>query len=232
MGDADVDTLKSILSANREWAEWSNIVVIGGLAVEMIVLWLFSHGWRESISFSVAVLVIAVGVYGEYHFGGRSSDAAAKLQDISDLKVETARDRAAKAELELAKLKTPRKLNNEQNVIAALRPHAGKKFWIITERNDQDLGSEQMLLSAQISRIFSTAGWVKNSHLSADQSLEEKEFAPVSDRGCNLATAGDAKSLALRELVFESLKSSDLECFQNVAPGFLPESVVIEIGLR
>jgi len=145
-----------------------------------------------------------------------------------------ANERAAKAELKVAKLRNPRIIKDDQftKMVALLRPQKGKKFWIITERNDQDLGSEQMLLSAQVVRVFLAAGWIRDSHLSIDQSVAESEFAPVSDRGCNLATAADAESLALRQLVFESLKSSDLECFQNVAPAFLPQMIVLEVGLR
>jgi hypothetical protein len=89
-----------------------------------------------------------------------------------------------------------------------------------------------MLLSRQIGSAFIEAGWMRDRHLSVDQSVEELEFTPVSDRGCNIATAGDPRSLAVRDIVFQSLKSEDLECSQNVVANFLSGSVSVEIGLR
>ena len=144
-----------------------------------------------------------------------------------------ANERAAKAELEAAKLKSPRRIKDDQfaKMVAMLQPQKGKKFWIITERNDQDLGSEQMLLSSQLSRVFLDAGWIRDSHLSLDQSITEPESA-VSDRGCNIALAADQQSLALRQLVYDALKSADLECVSNVSVTFAPEIIDIEIGLR
>ena len=198
-------------------------LLVVGLTGELIEQW---RSWHNI--FAIAVII---GVAGELIADGFIFVYSSRLQEIQDGENAVLHDRAATAELALAKLKAPRKITNEAELVTWLRQQKGT-FWIITERNDQDAGSEQMLLSGQLRRIFIAADWRNNNHLSIDQSVAEPEFAPVSDRGCNLVTAGDAESLALREFVFESLKSVDLDCFQNVAPTFLPKSLVIEIGLR
>jgi hypothetical protein len=145
-----------------------------------------------------------------------------------------ANERAAKAELEAAKLKSPRRIKDDQfaKMVEMLEPQKGKKFWITTERNDQDSGSEQMLLSSQLLRVFLAAGWIRDSHVFLDQSITEPESEPVSDRGCNIASAPDQQSLALRQSVSDALKSADLECVSNVSVTFAPKIIDIEIGLR
>jgi hypothetical protein len=44
MSSEEVDALKLIFSTNRELAEWSNVLVVSGLALEMIILWVFAKG--------------------------------------------------------------------------------------------------------------------------------------------------------------------------------------------
>ena len=117
-------------------------------------------------------------------------DTAGSIQQKAD--IAGLYDRATKAELELGKLTHPRiitKLHTD-DLVTRLRQYSGAKFWIITERNDQDLGSEQMLLSNQLLTIFLAAGWTRSNHLSVDQTVAETEFAPVSDRGCNWQRLG------------------------------------------
>ena len=128
MGDSEVAALKLAFTANRDLAEWSNLAVIAGLAVEMIVLWIFSHGKGESISLTIAVLIISIGVFGEYRFGSKAADAATELQRTSDERVArlgkdaaeavvraaTAEKSAAEAKLELAKMNAPRVLTESQ----------------------------------------------------------------------------------------------------------------------
>ncbi len=226
---------------------FSIVVVIGLYGETKTEIW-SPPTPRVKLWHKLFVAFVTIGVAGELISDGDIFLFSHRLQSIQELEVARlndraataeeaagkANERAAKAELEIAKLKAPRIITPEQanNLIALLRPYAGEKFWITTHRNDQDAGSEQMLLSGQILQIFLNAGWIRNSHLSIGQTIEEHEFEPISDRGCNIATAGDAKSLALRKVLFDGLKSADLECSQNIAFGFLEEAVVIEIGLR
>jgi hypothetical protein len=249
MGDSEIAALKTVFAANRDWAEWSNFAVIAGLVVEMIVLWIFSHGKGESIFLTIAVLIIGVGVFGEYRFGSRAADAASELQRISDERVASlgrdaaeAKERAANAEkgivearLELERMKSERIIQPKQaaNLIAKLLPYAGKRFWIITQKSTVGTGSEPVALAEQISKIFSDARWVKDSHTMIDANMTTPEFIPVGDRGCNVETSQVPPGPELNRLVAEGLKDAGIECSSNLTDQPMrPDAIEILIGLR
>ena len=121
--------LKDIFENNRRWAEWSAKVVVAGLALDIVVLLLFSanKSWLETTSGIFATFVIAAGVWAEIHFDGKSGDAATELQRISDEKIaesnaiaETARERANQLALDLDReraARLPRGISAEQRKI-------------------------------------------------------------------------------------------------------------------
>jgi len=119
--ESEVAALKLAFSTNNAWFEWSTIVVLAGLAFELVTLLVFhkTASWREKSILIAGTLIIAIGVAGEWHFGSKASSAALRLQAISDEKVATlgkdtadakrdaanAVERAAKLEKEAAALR-------------------------------------------------------------------------------------------------------------------------------
>jgi hypothetical protein len=110
----DAESLKFVFATNRSWSEWATIIVFIGLLGDILVIFLFSKDKPKSetwLAFA-CTLFIALGVFGEYRYGGKASEAADKLQQISDEKVaganqkveearkdaEYAKDRASKAD--------------------------------------------------------------------------------------------------------------------------------------
>lgn len=93
-----------------------------------ILLWLKKKEltWTEIGLTIVAGLAVAGGVYGEYFFGSRASDAALQLQNISDQQVADANKRAAEANARAAEAQ--RALERERierlKIEAALKPRA------------------------------------------------------------------------------------------------------------
>jgi len=86
VGTPEVEALKAALLSNNRLAELCTIGVFLGLVVEYtILLWLKRKelSRTEIVLTIVAGIAIAGGVYGEYLFGSRASDAALKLQSIS-----------------------------------------------------------------------------------------------------------------------------------------------------
>jgi Tfp pilus assembly major pilin PilA len=96
----DIEALKSALVKNQGLAEWCTIAVFAGLVVEYtILLWLKRKDYsRNEIVLTVAAgLAIAGGVYGEYAFGSKVSEAAVKLENISEQRVADAQEKAGVA---------------------------------------------------------------------------------------------------------------------------------------
>jgi hypothetical protein len=88
---------RGFASANR-FDGWFTILVVIGVAIELITLIRFSKGmdrW-ERIGLIFGSLLVVGGVAGEYHFGKAANEAAAQLQQMSDQRVaESARRVAA-----------------------------------------------------------------------------------------------------------------------------------------
>ncbi len=90
MGTPEIEVLKSELVKNHSRAEWCTIAVFIGLLIEYtILLWLKRKDLsRIDIALTViAGIAIAGGVYGEYLFGSKASEAAIKLERISEERV-------------------------------------------------------------------------------------------------------------------------------------------------
>jgi hypothetical protein len=204
---------------------------------------------RIKLWHKIFIGLVTIGVAGELLADGDIFLFSHRLQSIQELEVArlndraadaekgaaAANERAAKAELELAKLKSPRTIKPEQanNLIAHLSLYRGKRVWIIIDKSEIDVGSEQETLGRQLTEIFLQAQWIKDSHTMKDRSKIDPESTPVSNRGCVVSTADDSSSVNLAKVVLDGLKSAGVECG---APGPFPEMasemVAIEIGLR
>lgn len=118
-------------------------------------------------------------------------------------------------------------------MIAKLRPYAGNEFWIIVQKGDIDVNSEQQNLAGQLLEIFSAAGWRKENRWSRlDNSKIDPPLRPVSDRGCFVTFAIEEKSVALGKLVAAGLKEAGVECESLPDTEIKFGRIDIEIGLR
>lgn len=195
-------------------------------------------GWKWV---AIWTWVVIVSILGELFCDADIWVSSDVLQAISDKQLEDtkkaaadANERTAKAELELAKIKAPRRLTPVQSneLIAKLRLYEAKTFWLLTERTDDDDRSEQMLLSRQLLNAFSQAGWTKTSHVMTVGQKEPQEFSPVSDRGISVQFASDPKSRELGDRMAKDLNAIGLDCEKNEDSTQSPNTIVIEIGLR
>jgi hypothetical protein len=118
-------------------------------------------------------------------------------------------------------------------LVEIFRLYRGKRFWIIVDKSEIDVGSEQENLGRQLSEIFSHAQWIKDPHTMKDRLKIDPETTPVSNRGCVVSAAEDASSVNLAKVVLNSLRSAGVECeAPGPFPEMAPETVTIEIGLR
>lgn len=209
---------KAILEKSVKLLPLGALLVTAGVALEFI--------------FQIQTAVLLSKVRGVQH------DADLKQRVVIEgLKKETsdANERTAKAELALARMNAPRVITGANGVklMNAWRQYAGKTFWIITEKSDIDVGGEQELLAEQISRVFFTAGWKKESHWSRfDETKTDPEHTPISNRGCQINFSIDISSRNLGKLVSEGLREAGIDCRSQSFPEIKPEHVIVEIGLR
>jgi hypothetical protein len=126
-------------------------VLIAGLLFELVNSVIWYRGW-ETIAGMASVLLIAVGVWGEVFFGNRARVAG-------DKQLGEYRARAAEAEVELARLATPRVrlLTPEASasIIEKIEPFRGTMFDMGLPHN----GREQWDLAWVLEPLISQAGW-------------------------------------------------------------------------
>jgi hypothetical protein len=98
----ETESLKLVFSTNTRCAEWSTIAVFVGLLADIAVILAFDlrdpdKSWWEIGLAGLASLVIAAGVWGEWHFGHKATEASSQLQAKAE-------DRIAELNNETAKL--------------------------------------------------------------------------------------------------------------------------------
>jgi len=158
-------------------------------------------------------------------------DANSKIK-AADERIAEYQAVAATAQLEIQKLKNRRHLTVDemQRLTDALRPHAGKHFGLTVAQGDDDPNSEQKSFARQLEAAFENAGWTITKHASLDPTQIESERAPLNQRGCNVASAPDGKSLAVKADVLKALKNVGVECEANAWVGMIPEVICIDVG--
>lgn len=154
MDDAAVAALQGTFSTSNALSEWSALIVAIGLLVELIVLFVFSKGMRASEKAFLVLgnVLIVAGVLGEWRYGGRAADAAAKLQTNANAKIAAANLRAA----EIEKLSAWRALSDtqRQRFVEALKAHPSSVMiaWIAND-------PESLFFAQQLDVAFREAGW-------------------------------------------------------------------------
>jgi cell division septum initiation protein DivIVA len=246
----DTTSAKAAFDSASNLAEWATIAVAAGVLIELAALFIFSGEMPpvEKRVMVFATLLIVGGCVGEYIFGSRATQAASELQSAqdkevaalgketadADLKAADAINRAAAAQLELARMKEPRKINTDQMraLVETLKEHAGAKFWVATEAATGIQFGEQINLAGQISSAFLNAGWIKSNRTMIDQTKVEAEFTQVSDRGCQIDFAVDADSRKLGEEVEKAFRDAGLDCVESSVGEIVPGLIEFELGLR
>ena len=124
--------------------------------------------------------LVAMGVAGELVVHTRSGRIDTEMRDITRQQVSIAngiaadankeagdarkeagkaRERAAIAELELARLTTPRYLRDEAKAIAALKPFAGQEYDFKSVYQNED----SIKLLYQINKVLQSSGWIRKA---------------------------------------------------------------------
>jgi hypothetical protein len=159
--DPKVAALKSVLSGSHDWTGYATLAILAGIILELAILFVFAHGISrgEKIALVFANVLIAVGLWVEYVYGGKGADAAAELQRISDARLSVALDRAAAAQGELIKFRAPRRdlmtPENIQLITERLKPFAGTVFDVGHTKVDR----EQWDFMWRLEPAIRDAGW-------------------------------------------------------------------------
>lgn len=162
--------------------------------------------------------------------------AAEKSSALANERAANAEKATAEAALKLEQMKRDRIINQVQvdSLTTKLLPFAGKKFWIVTQANNQPPGtSEQDALAAQLSRIFLSAKWISDPHTYRnDADKTDPATVAVGDRGCYISIASDSPLGDIKMSVIQDLAKSGIECGETVDPIMRPDVMVFELGLR
>jgi hypothetical protein len=162
--DVSFESLSSAISNEMYWSSLGYWILAIGLAGDIFVLVIPKHREQlEKILSAIFIVVIIVGVTIEHNADTRIAVLVSQQENA--------------ARIEIAKLKAPRIIepSHVRDLIAKFRLYAGNEYWIITEKGDIDVGTEQQALAAQLNGIFAAAHWRKNSHWSR---LDEKKTEP------------------------------------------------------
>lgn len=167
--NSDRDTLGRRLKRRESWGERFGIAVGIGLIVEYWddIIGCFVH-WHAPPMPLLGGLLVTIGVLGEVLFSRLVVLTSEKLQDLADSEVSQAKkqaaealERAAKAELDLARLRQPRMLHDKVVLIAHIKPFSGTKYNFESVFQD----SESVDLLIQIEGILSSSGWIRQKGL-------------------------------------------------------------------
>jgi hypothetical protein len=110
--------------------------------------------WVKVVAF-VGWILIVVGVVGEEVAGIKVKDLDADIQECSNAKVRAVTKQATDATAELKRLKSPRSLSNESELVSALAPFKGTKYMFFSVFGDE----ESINLLKQIDGMLRRAEW-------------------------------------------------------------------------
>ena len=145
--------LRSRYETFSPWAERVALLILLGLAVEIAAVFILEKSWSEAILTISANMLIIAGVWGELLLEKRAKQAGDGLVAIANA-------RAAEAQLELERLKTPRfrLITSEASAkfIEKLKAFPGTKFDIGHAR----IGREHWDFLWVMEPLFPKANWV------------------------------------------------------------------------
>jgi hypothetical protein len=231
-----------LLDASLSWAEFWATMACGAVALGLVIEYRAelqkALDKRNLKLLPIGALLVTLGVICEFAFQIRTSLLVAEVRTVEQQHVAAAHERAAKAEKEaaeaklaLARINAPRKFTPErmEALIAALKTHAAKTFWVMTQRSPTSRFGEQTDFAKQLTEAFTAAGWKKDPHFNRKNREDEMpEVTAASDRGCLLEGAQPD----LLKFIREQLIASDIHCDVVENPDYEQDFVFIEIGLR
>jgi hypothetical protein len=149
----ELESLRRAFSNGTYWSEWATLLVFVGLVGDILVILLFDFSDKEKSRGEIAIagiasLVIALGVWGEAHFGNRATNAAIQIQGLLGKEAADANERAARAEkatanarLEAAKIEKDVKWRHLDDIQVAfieipLSRFAGERIDVLTYFGD------------------------------------------------------------------------------------------------
>jgi hypothetical protein len=163
--DTDEDVSRAI-SRYESIALYGGLTVVFGLLTEVALAAAFHAGKSilENWGPVIADALVALGVAAEIAFARMSAGAREELQRRSEERVAfanergaAANERAAKLELEIQRMKTPRQLytGHVPQLMTRLSPFAGTEYDIGLQQGDPEASD----LSGGIEFILKEAGW-------------------------------------------------------------------------
>jgi hypothetical protein len=199
---SEIESLKTAFSANTYWAEWSTLIVFIGLLGDILVILIFDLFDREKSRWEVllaaaASLVITVGVYGEYTFTRKATNASLQLQ--------------AKSEKEIAEL-------NKEAADARFAQAQLEKDSLVLRGRLQDVGKDATLANVRIKKADARIAELKVEAKTSGQKIAEAN-ARANEAEAHIAAADEKaeaerlarvkleKSLSWRTLTEEQLHS-------------------------
>lgn len=165
-------------------------------------------------------------------FESQIAEAKARAAEAEE-KAEAERLARAKIEARMA----PRRLSLEQvrALVAGLRQFAGERFWVVTQTDDRDPGSEQMVFSSQLSAILIEAGWIKETYERGWKMTKAPLplFRRVTARGVEVGyPEGSARAVKAAQEIAAGLTAANIDNATAVAFSDLLSGIVIDVGLR
>jgi hypothetical protein len=152
---------KSVSDFNSDWADRIALLIIVGLAVDIINVFVPDQTWHNRLAI-IANALIALGVWGELHFAKRARTADDSRVAEAETTLANAIERASRAEEELIRLRTPRRhrfpiIPARRALETALSSFAGTPFVIGMGPND---GEVQDFIW-DIGPVLWAAGWIQ-----------------------------------------------------------------------
>lgn len=251
-----LESLESSISSAETWVRWAAVlaaICTAGAAGGGVRLWLLQRAARPLREAAKRASEERLAALKE-ETARLTNDSRSKEVQIEGLKTETAAWSARIAEAEaraaaanemaererLARVKLearlgPRRLTPDQqrSLASGLKPFVGERFWVITETNDRDPGSEQVRFSEQLSATLVAAGWTKEAYpgwTMTDAPLPI--FRHVTTRGVEIGYPdGNAGALRAAQALASGLTAANVD---NAVVPFsdLRAGILINIGLR
>lgn len=196
--------------------EVGGIVVLGLLVIFEALAYIYGHR-RETLGDEVRKQQEATAS------SRRDSDIAKAKQEIDRLHTNT------EGLLNRTKHLDSRELSNDEIAVleGIAKAFRGQKFWIIVQTSDYNKQSEQMLFSAQLERILTSAGWVKGG-------FTGQMYRRVTESGIEVASGAGARAQEAAKALTEGLSVFSITVkppgtvYSDIELGL----VLIDVGLR
>jgi hypothetical protein len=159
MSDSNNNDLRSKYEKNSTIAERLAMLILLGLAVEIVAVFILKKPILEAILTISATALIWLGVWGELLFEKRAREAGGGIVAEANARAAEANQRAQEAILELAELRAPRELTPEQRgrIVDELKLFSGAEYDIALSNDDPEILNFVFIIEL----VLSTTGWME-----------------------------------------------------------------------